>query len=108
MGGTDYKYGLNLGRGLYEADQIVKLLVSNTNNDIINIDNTLSLYKKYWLDILDKEFGDPKRKLTDDKSIFYKYVVNGRTVNGKCLGEDARDLQFYIDAFIGHKDRNLK
>jgi hypothetical protein len=105
MGGTDYKYGLNLGRGLYEADQFVSYLKKST----LNIEKTLNLYKAYWEDVLAKEFGDPKRKLTDDDKIFYKYVIKGRYVDGRVLEDDPKDVQFYIDAIKAKRQkRRLK
>ena len=105
MGGTDYKYGLNLGRGLYEADQFVSYFKKST----FAIETTLNLYKAYWQDILANEFGDPKRKLSDDDKIFYKYVIRGRHVDGRDLENDPKDVQFYLDAIKAKRQkRRLK
>lgn len=91
MGGTDYKYGLNLGRGLYEADQFTEYL--RTSNDI---PSAITKYQTYWNDMLKAEFGRPKEDLSSIPNIFYKYVISGRHVNGQELGEN--DFQVYKDA----------
>lgn len=103
MGGTDYKYGLNLGRGLYEVDQLIKFLKINTGIDDIDVQKILGSYQTYWNDVVAQEFGDPLKKLSDEHSIFYKYVIMGRSVNGRVLGSDMQDLQFYIEAINSPK-----
>ena len=82
MGGTDYKYGLNLGRGLYSAYNLVEFLTKSP----ANIPHALEEYQKYWNHVVANEFGDYKKDLVANSEIFYKYVVMGRTVNGKVLG----------------------
>lgn len=104
MGGTDYKYGLNLGRGLYEADQFVDYLKKTETAAA-----AMKSYQAYWDDVLKKEFGDPRKALSDDNDIFYKYVVRGRNVDGRELGEDPKDVKFYVDAIKAKKQkRRLK
>jgi len=89
MGGTDYKYGLNLGRGLYSAYNLVEFLTKTQ----ANVPYALEEYQKYWNNVIATEFGDYKKDLIAKSEIFYKYVVMGRTVNGKVLGID--DLESF-------------
>ena len=89
MGGTDYKYGLNLGRGLYSAYNLVEFLVNNP----ANVPHALEEYQKYWDTVVDTEFGDPNKDLIADPAIFYKYVIMGRTIDGKEYGP--YDFQAY-------------
>lgn len=83
MGGTDYKYGLNLGRGLYSAKQLVGYLIES------NFDNkkALTSFQKYWKNVLKNEFKGVNHVLSDDLHIKYKYIVRGRTVDGTLYDE---------------------
>jgi hypothetical protein len=83
---------LNLGRGLYAASELANYLEKYS----LNI--ALILYDIYWDSVVKKEFCDPIRNLIDDDEIFYKYVIRGRFVDGRVLGNYPSDLQFYIDA----------
>ena len=78
VGGTDFKYGLNLGRGLLEVDFFVENLKKKSFSD------TAILYQQYWDEIIAKEFNSLKNNITDliaDPWIFFKYVVLGRNVD---------------------------
>ena len=94
----------NVGRGLYEADQFVDYLKKTDTAAA-----AMKSYQAYWDDVLKKEFGDPRKALSDDNDIFYKYVVRGRNVDGRELGEDPKDVKFYVDAIKAKKQkRRLK
>ena len=102
MGGTDYKHGLNLGRGLYCANNLVNFI--NKSNE--NLEAALNNYQNYWNNILDKEFGTPNRDLISDDEIFYKYVIQGRTIDNIVYSLDK--IYFYKYMLNQSKKSNVK
>ena len=72
VGGTDFEYGLNLGRGLLEVDFFVENLKKTRSA------KTANLYQQYWDKIIDKEFNSMQKNINDliaEPWIFFKYVV---------------------------------
>ena len=103
MGGTDYKHGLNLGRGLYCAEKIVELMLKNKDNTKSIIDN----YQTYWDDVLASEFEKGiEENLISDNKIFFKYVINGRTVKGTKYDESK--FNQYLDEIKEKKRKRLR
>ena len=59
VGGTDFEYGLNLGRGLLEVDFFVENLKKTRSA------KTANLYQQYWDKIIDKEFNSIQKNIND-------------------------------------------
>lgn len=104
MGGTDYKYGLNLGRGLFEADEIARLL----GNQTATVNDVITKYQTYWDGILEAEFTDGERDLSSENKIYYKYVVMGRNVDGTVLEDKNEHFKIYVDALAAKKAKQKR
>jgi hypothetical protein len=102
MGGTDYKYGLNLGRGLYCADNLVSFLLQTP----ANIPEALNNYQDYWNKVLEKEFGSPEKDLIADSEIFYKYAIMGRNIDDKIFGE--KDFKSFLNSLVRVSEKKFK
>jgi hypothetical protein len=72
-GGTDYKFGLNLGRGMIAIDDLL--------NQPFSKERFFEEYQKYWDSILKNEFNQNNPSLTLRKDIQYKYIVHGRVTD---------------------------
>jgi Alr-MurF fusion protein len=79
-GGTDYKFGISLGRGLLTAKHLseeMKLKGKVAFEDVVKFHN------KNWQKIVKIELGKRSSNLLEIPEIFFKYIMNGRKVDGK-------------------------
>lgn len=69
-GGTDYRLGLSLGRGLLAA-----LHLSEYSD---NIELLIQNYQEYWTNVIEKEFRKEPDLINTDHEIREKYINDGR------------------------------
>jgi hypothetical protein len=100
-GGTDYKLGLSLGRGLLAAEHIVAKWRENT----FKWDDTLKLYSIYWSNVIEREFeqNDPDLIARND-CVAFKYLMRLRSVDGVQLNE----LDDYVEMMSDEEKRETR
>ena len=73
-GGTDYKLGLSLGRGLLAVDELTSLMKKNPKDSV-------DTFQHYWDKVISSEFGKGP-DLSGECFIKFKYLIQGRKIGG--------------------------
>lgn len=79
-GGTDYKLGLSLGRGLITTMNLVHEM-KNANQ--IAFKAIVEFFNGYWGNVVATEFNTRNMLLGKTAEIVHKYVMEGKVVDGK-------------------------